>query len=486
MTAEPTSFGDHQFGRLDLGHVKRTRRLVELADLLQRHPGGTLPDKLNRPADLRAFYRLMDRPEVTHQALMAGHVERTRQRIAECVGSVVLILHDATELDYTTRTTVCSQLSQIGEGSHKGFICHNSLAIRADDGSVLGLTSQILHLRAVVARGETAKQKRERADRESRLWPRGAQASGAAPAGVRCVDVSDSLSDTFEYMASELATGRLFLLRAREDRRLDDGEDEEEEATASATASADAEEEPPSYLYETIRAVAPQAERTLVVQPTSGRTGRTTTVKIAFAPVRLAVPGKRLGEYANRALDLWAVRIWEENPPAGEAPLEWILLTNVAVKTAADALERLDWYERRWVVEEYHKAMKTGCRIESMQFDTAARLEPAIAVLSAVATTLLELRDAARSPEADTRPASTIIDRLYIEVLRQHYGSRLGAEPSVLRFYLHVARLGGHQNRKVDGLPGWLTLWRGWTKLNLMVDGYLAAQRKATKSCGTN
>jgi hypothetical protein len=454
------SFGTRNFGALDLGDVRRTRRLVALVDQLCRHPGGTLPDKLNEPADLRAFYRLLDRPEVTHDVVIHSHADCTRRHIATLRGAVVLLLHDATELDYTPRTTLRDQLGQIGEGTHRGYICHNSLAVRADTGAVLGLTSQILHHRADVPRDEALKHKRERESRERRLWVRAVAASGPAPAGVRCVDVSDSLSDTFEYLAYEVTHRRPFVLRARESRGL-------QEPVAGQR-----------YLFEAVRALPAVAERALDVQPSSGRRGRHTTARVACTPVRLAVPGKHLGEYPKRPLDLWAVRVWEPHTPADEEPLGWILLTNVAVTTAADAVERVDWYERRPIVEEYHKGQKTGCRIEALQFDTLGRLEAAIGVLSVVTTTLLQLRDAARAPDAEQRLATEVIDPLYVQVLQAHYGRRLGAQPTVRQFYLHVARLGGHQNRKVDGFPGWLTLWRGWTKLNAMVDGWQAAHRK--------
>ena len=151
-----------------------------------------------------------------------------------------------------------------------------------------------------------------------------------------------------------------------------------------------------------------------------------TTVQIAFTPLRLAPPGKHHCEYAKTPLDLWAVRVWEPNTPACEEPLEWILLTNVPVEQEADAQERVDWYERRWIIEEYHKGMKTGCRIESMQFDAMERLEPAIAVLSVVTTTLLQLRDAARAPDADQRLATEVIGWDYVDVLANHYGNRNG------------------------------------------------------------
>lgn len=467
MDTQKATFGMRNFATVNLGDQRRTDGLVRLVDQMCRHPGGTLPDKLNRPADLRAFYRLMDRPEVTHAVLMHKHADYTRHCIATSGTDVALIVHDATELDYTKKTTVSRQLSQIGRGTRRGYICHNSLAIRADTGAVLGLTSQILHHRAEVAKGETVKQKRERENRESRLWVAGAAASGPAPAGVRCVDVSDSLSDTFEYMAYEVANGRHFVLRQKEDRCL---------ATPVAGEY---------YLEAAVRAQPSVGQRTIRVLASPGRKARTTTVEVAFTPVRLAVPRKHHGEYVKEPLDLWAVRVWEPNTPPGEEPLEWILLTNVPVEQLADANERIEWYEKRWIVEEYHKGLKTGCRIESMQFETIDRLEPAIAVLSVVTTTLLQLRDAARAPDADQRLATEVIGADYVAVLVNHYGNRLGPRPTIRQFYMHVARLGGHQNRKRDGFPGWITLWRGWTRLQAMVDGY-HAYRKSKVNCGIN
>jgi hypothetical protein len=464
------TFGQRNFGDLELGDKRRTARLVEAVDRMCRHPGGTLPDKLNRPADLRAFYRLMRRPEVTHGVVIRSHADYTRGRIAELAGQDVdvLILHDATELDFTSKTTVSKHMSQIGMGTRRGYVCHNSLAVRADTGAVLGLTSQLLHRRARVPKKETPKQRRERADRESRLWVQGAQASGPPPAGVRCIDVSDSLSDTFEYMAFEIDQGRHFVLRQKEDRRL--------HAPLARQ----------HYLKAATRALPAQGERPLRVSASPGRSARKTTVKIAFAAVQLAVPCERHGAYAAQPLDVWVIRVWEPVSPAGEEPLEWVLLTNVPVACAADAQERVSWYERRPIIEEYHKGKKTGCRIESMQFDAPERLEPAIAVLSVVTTTLLQLRDAARAPDAAQRSATEVIGSDYVEVLASHYGNRLGPKPTILTFYMHVARLGGHQNRKVDGFPGWLTLWRGWERLQSMVDGYHAGLRKRNRNCGTN
>ena len=136
------------------------------------------------------------------------------------------------------------------------------------------------------------------------------------------------------------------------------------------------------------------------------------------------------------------------------------------------------WYECRWIVEEYHKGMKTGCGVEELQFTAVERLQPAIALLSAVALTLLDLRDASRRDDAHTRPATTVISHDYVAVLTAWRYGEVRMEVSVHDFYYALARLGGHQNRKHDKRPGWLVLWRGWVKLQAMLDGYLAARRK--------
>ncbi len=462
------TFGQQHFGDLDLGDARRSRRLPELVDAMCMHPGGTLPDKLPDPRDLRAFYRMMHAKKVTHAAVLATHYRVTQEAIAEAAaaGAVVLILHDATELDFTSKTTLFDHLGQIGQGTQRGYICHNSLAVRADTKAALGLASQILHHRADVPKDETGKQCREREDRESRLWVKGVKASGPLPPTGLVVDVSDSLSDTFEYMAHEIAHGRSFVLRSKENRKLVEPINGQH------------------YLHDAVRTRRAVREWDLDVPAGPGRKARTAHLKMSFVAVTLNVPSHRTGDYANAPLAVWAVRVWEPNPPEGAEALEWILLTNVPVETADQARERVTWYEKRFVVEEYHKGMKTGCGIEQMQLTDIARLEPAIGVLSVLTITLLQLRDAARAPDAATRPATEVVSADYVDVLAARYPGRLTGCVSVERFYLHVARLGGHQNRKCDGFPGWLTLWRGWMKLEAMVHGYRLARRKRRERCG--
>ena len=177
-------------------------------------------------------------------------------------------------------------------------------------------------------------------------------------------------------------------------------------------------------------------------------------------------------------LKAWVICVQEIKPPEGVEPVEWILLTNVPVHNAEDARARIFWYECRWIIEEYHKAMKTGASIEDLQFTKEERLQPVIALLSVIALFLLNLRNASRRPDAQERPASELLPVEFVTVLALWRYKKLRTDLTVHEFYYALARLGGHQNRKHDHPPGWLILWRGWTKLQAMVDITTAYERQ--------
>lgn len=465
VNSVPVSFGEMNFGNAQLGDRRRTKRLVRVADALVRHPGGTLPDKLGSPAGLEALYRLMKSDAVTHEALLAPHRARTLERIALRPGPM-LILHDTTELDFSKHRSL-NNLGQIGNGSRKGYLCHNSLAVDPASREVIGLTGQILHCRAKVRKGETQAQRRRRKDRESRLWLQGTQ---TLPASWNLIDVCDRGADTFEFFESEFHSGRRFVVRSSYNRSIQAAHD---------TAA------PRGLLHTFARTLAPIAEHQTKVQrrriekkpKKKGRKKvvirprREATLSIAAAPVLVRAPSSKNGEHGNEPFALWIVRVWEPNPPAGEDPLEWFLLTNHPVQTPEEALEVVRWYECRWIIEEYHKAMKTGCGVEKPQFQSPERLQPMIALLSVVSLTLLNLRELARRPEAKTRPATDVVSEDYVKVLSAWRHKKLKPDWTIYDFCYALARLGGHQNRRGDGHPGWLTLWRGWTRLQAMLDG---------------
>jgi len=475
IAAAGGSFGETHFGKAELGDKRRTKRLVAVADALVRHPGGTLPEKLTAAGELDGLYHLMKQPTVTHATILASHFALTQQRIAQRSGAT-LVIHDITELDFSSRRTL-KNLGQIGNGSHRGYLCHNSLAVDPTTREVLGLTNQILHRRPKVSKSETLAQRRKRANRESLLWLSGVK---NLPASNDLIDVCDRGADSFEFLEHELRSGRRFVIRSGQNRAIYTGPDAQQH----------------TMLYAYARTLPPIAEkthhlptRTLVKRlkrkgPTQEvrREQREAVLNVSAAQIYLRPPKRKHGDHGNQRLGVWVIRVWEPNPPAGQQPLEWFLLTNHVLESPDDALQAVGWYECRWIVEEYHKAKKTGCRIENPQFHCEERLEPMIALLSVVALSLLNLRELSRQADAKQRPATDVISVEYVEMLSAWRHKCIKPNWSIYEFCQALARLGGHLNRKCDGLPGWLTLWRGWHHLQAMLDG-ARALRKLEQRC---
>ena len=479
------SFGEVMFGRAQLGNRRRTQRLAALTDQLCKHPGGSLPEKLQSPKDLKALYRLCDRPEVTHAALLTSLRQAVLDDVAVRDDDTILILHDASELDYSTHKSLAGKIGQVGRGFKHGYICHNSLAVTAAGREVLGLVGQILHRRVRAPKNEALPERRARQSRESRLWLLGTQ---GLPADKRLVDVADQGADTFEFLEHEVRSGRRFVIRAHHARKANVGHAVghavgHTAATKSTVAKSTVAKSTvakstvaKSTVQHCARSQPAIGGRTLKVaaQPRKGRRrarpARWSHLLISATPLLVQPPHAKHGDHGRAPLPMWVVRVWEPHPSKDADAIEWLLLTNEPVADLADAERVIGWYQTRWVIEELHKAMKTGCEVEQMQFTEPERLEPAIVLLTTVATTLLNLRAASQMPDAHTRAAHTLIDSAYVEVLSAwRYGAVKNL--TVHEFFFALARLGGHQNRRNDKRPGWLILWRGWTTLQAMLAG---------------
>jgi hypothetical protein len=209
------------------------------------------------------------------------------------------------------------------------------------------------------------------------------------------------------------------------------------------------------------------------------RDARTTRLNIAARAVTIKRPKKHPSQpKARRAaamaetIALNVVRVWEPAPPLGETPVEWVLLTTDPIDSEEQILRIVDRYRARWIIEEYYKALKTGCAYESRQLEDYDSLVNALAVFAPIACTLLELRSAAqRAPEATVE---LILTPAQIDVLRVLGRIPLPETPTRRHVLLAVAALGGHI--KWSGDPGWLTLGRGYADLLRLTAGWEAAK----------
>lgn len=460
MTTTERSFGEINFGGAKLGNSARTRRLVKLADMLVGQPGGTLPQKIRDPAALQAMYRLVKRREVTHASVLAPHLAETRRRIEQHSGPLLAIC-DSSELDYSGLESV-EELGQIGNGGGRGFICHNVLIFNPEKREVLGLGNQILHIRDKTPEDETKSDRRDRESRESRLWP---EATKDLPKISNLIVVCDRGGDTFEELEHEMKSGRKFVIRSAQDRN------------ALMEHVGDSEV---SKLHTLARQAKAVGTFRFEVAAAGSRPSRKATMQYAFMPVRLLPPKQPRGVHSQEPLTVWVVRVWEKNPPAGTEGLEWLLLTSMAIADAAATLSIIDYYKCRWVIEEYHKASKTGCSIEEMQFTYRSRLEAMIALQSVIALTLLNLREMSRRPDAETTAASEVVSQEAVNILSIWRHGDECPDWTIAEFFYALARLGGHQNRRQDKQPGWMVLWRGWMALQLLIAG-AKTQRKRKK-----
>lgn len=461
-SALTASFGEQHFGACQLGDARLTARVVKTANRLLEHPGGTLPDKLNRNADLIGCYRLANNPKVSHAKLIAAHCARTQQLMA-AVSGVLLVIHDTTEIDYSGLDV--ADLGPIGHGGCSGYLAHNSLAYDYQAKEVLGLANQTLHVRRKVPKGESPTAKRDHPNRESRLWKKGWSVLDPPPSqpGSLRVNIADRGADMLEFIEAVQNAKDHYVIRSKSNRNI-----EIDDGCGGVIGT---------KLHDWAATLTPVGTRTIQVACNHGQPARTAKVRVACGKLSIKPPHFRRGEYSGQALATCVVHVQEENPPPGVAPLRWILLTNVATENLHEANQRIDWYACRPVIEEYHKAMKTGCGIELPQFTTGPALRAAIAILSVVATQLLRLRDLSRGSNATTQPATQVIDVEYVRAISLWRFDEVRVL-SVHEFFLALGKLGGHLNRKHDGSPGWLVLWRGWTKLQLLVAGARGARRQ--------
>lgn len=451
LFADAESWARANFGAVELGRPDRTARLVHSAARIAAQPGAAFPAAFAGLNDLRAFYCLMHRKEATHQAILSAHFDLTKRSTRQ--GDVVLVVHDTTDADFTHHPALRGQLGPIGDGNGHGLLQHNSLAVRAGDGMLLGLAHQQLVRRQPAPPDETSTQRKKRR-RESALWRGGYEGTGRPPEGVTLVDVCDRGGDEFGSLHRAVQLGHQVLARACQDR--------------SVLVERPEGGPRPDRLMSFARGLPGRAEGVVEVPQKGGRPARTARVELGGAAVRIRPPKEAPRRKQYEDLRAWVVRVWEPEPPEGEEALEWVLMSTMPAETREELLRLRDWYALRWPVAEDHQAEKTGCRLGHVRFQDAGALEASLALLSVVAVRLVQLRQAARAYPQE--PAQGVASGLEREVLAQAVGAAAAAL-TVGAFVQGVAKLGGFLGRKCDGRPGWKVLWRGYVKLQNLVQG---------------
>jgi hypothetical protein len=467
--AAPRDWARAQFTGIRVGNCARRKRIVAYAAALAERPGKMIPELFTRKYDIDATYDLLDQREVVPDAIQASHHRMVMGELR--TPGRYLLLEDTTFPSFSHRKEPIPGLGPIGdsEPGQQGFLLHSVLAVRAAWSSVpdasgrrppvtiLGLADQQYLTRTPRDPG-TSKQagsrQRQVRDRESDRWLDSGTRVGRAPSNpaVRWVRVADREADIYEYMSSCRAAGHGFVIRVSQNRILLNPADGGRLG----------------LVFEHIAGVAALGGMYLDLRGRGGQVARRAKLLISCGPVRVRAPeraGRTAG--AGEPIDCWFIRVWEEDPPDGVEALEWVLYTDWPTERLSEALLGVMDYATRFLIEEFHKGLKTGMKVEDLQLERGNRLFAAIAVMSVVALRLLDLRELGRSVPA-APAACTGLDELELEMLRLAVERQLRTVADVV---FAVGRLGGHMNRRRDGMPGWITLWRGMQVLRLLVRG---------------
>ncbi len=443
---DPKSWAERTFGRVQLHDLRRTRRAVQAASDLAENPLGSLPAQMQSWKETKALYRLLDEPDVTFAALMQPHFQQTREQALS--SPVVLLVQDTTDIDLSHRHKI-SGVGQIGNERGRGFFVQTVLAVRPERREVLGCLAQEPFVRIPAPDGEQRSQRRKRDKRETDVWMRQVQAIGTPESASLWVHVGDRGADMFPFFQACQATQTHFLVRAAQNRRVEESEEEIK------------------YSLMRARSWPSQASRPFEVPARHGHQARSTQLQLAFGQMTL-LPPRNEPRASKEPLTVWVIRVWEEQAPDGEEPLEWVRLPSLPTTTLEHAWERVDWYGYRWLDEDYHQCLTSGCRIEQRQLQTVDGLIRLLGLLSPLAVRLLQVRALAR--EEPARPAHEVIEPLMLAVLAQRSG-HAPASMTVGTFWTEVARLGGYLARSHDGPPGWRTIWKGWLSLQTLLEG---------------
>jgi hypothetical protein len=447
---------------IELGDQRLNRRARRLLEKLGEKPTVSIPAACGGWGETKAAYRLFDHPEVSAERVLAPHIACTEERLRAYPR--VLCLQDTTELDYTTKKDRIVGLGPLNYESRWGLYLHPTLALTPER-VPLGLLEAYTWVREPGSLGEQKDPNRPLEEKESVRWVDGfARVNALAEqlTDTRLTYIADREGDLYDLFVEAPCPerGADWLVRVpHTERLLTDGR----------------------KLRAVIDAAPVLTEISFERPAANGRRARTVHQQIKAVRVTLKPPARP--DRTLPEVTVTALLATEPQPPADEDPLNWLLLSNLPVETAEQAVEKLSWYLCRWQIEVYFKVLKSGCRVEQLQLETRERLEPALAFYMIIAWRVLYLTMLGR--ECPEMPCDAVFaDEEWKAVYLVTQRKPPPAEPPSLDTMVRmVASLGGFLNRKSDGFPGPKTLWIGLQRIPDFVLA-LEAQRSIGESCG--
>jgi len=437
-----------QFEQCALGDKRRNDCVQRVATQMLRAPEKSLPQQNPDWKDLKAAYRLFASPSVTFAGIAQPHWLQTRQTKP----GRYLLISDTTDVSQRTHEAT-SGMGILGDGRGRGLQLHNCLMYDCGQQQIRGMAGVLVNYRKRVPKNETSAQALKRI-RESQLWGNLVNEIGQPPQGSQWIHVFDRGGDNFESMCHIKLSRCDFVIRASKLNRnvMDDQGNM-------------------VPLREAIEDAKRLGSYELNLRSRRGVKARTAKMEVLSCSITMPCPRHKspwLKQSSINELAVNVVIVQEVGAPKDIKPIRWVLLTSLPATTFAAAWQVIEDYENRWMVEEYHKVIKTGCIAEQHALRTADRLESLLGLISVIGVRLFQMKLIGRSqPDAK---ATTHVPSSWLRCLKIVKPKLATKQLSVYEFFRELAKLGGFLARKHDGEPGWQTTWRGYQILQQHLD----------------
>lgn len=408
-------------------------------------PNASIPQSCQSLAGTRGAYRFYDHKKIHMKQILDPHRQATCQRLQG--QAVVLAVQDTTQVNLTDHPHT-EGLGYLNDLKHRGYFLHSTLMVTPQR-TPLGLIQQQVWVRDPAEFGKKHRRaERETKEKESQKWLTSLQAVAELQKDLpdtQLVSVGDSEADVYALYAEASQLEQAFLIRACRDRLILNAEER--------------------HLWKQVAQQPVAGTLEVVIPRQADRPMRTAILTIRFIQVDLKAPQREADRTALSKLTAWAIWAYEETPLMDSQPIEWKLLTNVPTNDFAQACVRVQWYSCRWVVEMFHRVLKSGCRIEERQFDDIDNIQRFLAVDSVVAWRVLYLTLLSR--EAPQMSCLALLDAyewqaLYCFVHKtKQYPTQVPTLAEVVRW---IGKLGGFTASSKHH-PGTTVLWQGLQRL---------------------
>lgn len=454
MTA--TNWAEEELQYANLGDVRRNKRLMRLVSDLASQPNASVPQASGDWAATQGAYDFWRSPHVKPEAIRQAHQRSTIERVKQ--QAVVIAIQDTTELNFTHHPSK-KGMGYLDNAAASGLKVHSVLC-STQDGVPLGVVHQQVWHRDPCELGKKhQRHKTTIQDKESQRWLSAlALTQSLIPEEIVVVTVADREADIYDLLMLPRRPNSEFLIRANHNRCVK-RKDEDQQL---------------ERLQQAIGQIPTCGQLSLELRRHPGREARIATLTLRTTTVELQPPAAHRERENLKPVYVQVILAQEENPPPAVEPVRWLLLTTLTVTCFEDVVQCLRWYSYRWLIERYHYVLKSGCRLEQLQLETAERIHRALATYTIVAWRLLWITYLARyQPD---QPADTVLEThewqaLYCTI---HQTPLPPDTPPDLRTCVRwIAQLGGFLARKHDGEPGVKTIWQGLRRLHDIAQTWL-------------